>query len=102
MAVYWLSSRLLDDQTYAQRHAALIAVVEGHDPNFWHETTSFVVFTAESTTGDLARELKRAINPEVDHFLLRRMEARSARICGPIPDRRIFSLMVNPATGITY
>jgi hypothetical protein len=95
LTVYWLSSRLLDDKNYAKRHGNFLKVVKALDSNYWHETTSFIVFESSHSITAIARALKKVIDPKVDHFLIRMMESKSARICGPIPNRRIFDLLLD-------
>ena len=95
MTVYWLSYRIEEDLTGDQRRKALVDEIAAQaTPGLiWHETTSFIVFDSSNKIDGLAQAFRATIDPRVDHFLIREMEAARARICGRIRSNAIFQLM---------
>lgn len=104
MAIYWISFRIakreVNNRSYQQRHDGLEAAIEDVSTNYWKETTSFIVFETESDFNALARAIKGEISLEHDLFLIRRMDQKSAYICGDNDDPSIFDLMQD--NGRTY
>ena len=105
MTVYWLSYRLEDRSTrtgtYGQRHDALMLVLETVSSIRWTQTTSFAVFSSDLPIVPAGMAFRAAVDPEVDVFLLREMDGRSAVICGKNRDNGIRRLMLGP-DGATY
>lgn len=99
MAVCWISFRISEKtvggKTYDDRYDALEKAVKDISSNYWKETTSFIVFETDTGFNTAARSFKAAIAPTVDLFLVRRMEAKKAIICGANDDDNIFDLMVD-------
>jgi len=97
MAVYWLSFRIHDDaakgKTYDERYGAFEESILAHSPTYWKETTSFIIFNSSADIDTIAANLKIIIDPAVDLFLLRKMNVKSARICGANHDPGIFNLI---------
>jgi hypothetical protein len=103
MAVYWLSYRIHEDETGDERRENLVNEVQNGLTltDYWHETTSFIVFNSTARIDVLARRFKSQIDPKVDLFLMRAMESKLAYICGHYQDLDIFNLMVR-GNGSTY
>lgn len=99
MAACWISFRIakktVGGKTYEQRYEALEKAVLGIADSYWKETTSLIVFETETDFDTAARKFKAAIAPSADLFLMRKMEAKKAVICGHNEDDDIFDLMVN-------
>jgi hypothetical protein len=97
MTTYWLAFRIeaktVGNRSWEDRYNALIAAIERNSTQRWFETTSFIAFESISSIDGLAYKLKGAIAPSKDMFLLRVMDARTARLCGRFDDQTIFKVM---------
>lgn len=100
MATYWLSFRLDDSRprarvTYDVRYADFVNAVHEHAnlDMLWEETTSFYIFESSSTLANIAFDLKAAIDPDFDIFVLRSLDAKRAIGCGDAADEKLSALM---------
>lgn len=105
MAAYWLTFRIHDETTakgtYDERYDALVAAIKKNATLWWGETTSFMAFQSAGSLEALTAAFKRAIDPDKDLFLMRKMDTKDAIICGRSDDADIYRLMVGE-TGSTY
>lgn len=98
MEVYWLSFRISEEKpcsqsSYQQRYQGLMATLQDHSITIWSETTSFFIFSSDSSIETLAKAFKKIIDDRCDHFIIRKMDSKNAIICGKIADNSIFNLM---------
>ena len=104
MAVFWISFRIADKtvngKTYNQRRDGLETAIGSVSSAWWKETTSFIVFETRQTLETVARTIKREIAPACDLFLIRRMDAKAAIICGNNDEPEIYDLFKHD--GKTY
>lgn len=98
MSTFWLSFRIDIDtvggRSMNQRYDALIEAIKAvRNVPYWERTTSFIVFESVFGIDSIAAKFKGAIAPSKDLFLLKDLDAKSARICGSNWDKDIYSLM---------
>jgi len=93
MTTYWITFRILKDQTYEKRRDAFLEAIHDTSETFWEDTTSFIVFSSSQSIEEIAESCERAISPKHDLFLIRQIDKKSAYICGKNEDLDIFKLM---------
>jgi len=97
MAVCWISFRIakktVGGKTYDQRYEALENAVQDISSMYWKETTSFIVFETDTAFKSAAKTFKDKIEPGHDLFLMRKMDAKEAIICGKNDDNDIYEMM---------
>lgn len=92
--VYWLSYRIAKKGDYDERYGALNDMVKAiAETAYWDETTSFFVFDSSKDIDAIATSVEGALNTSWDLALLRKMDAKGARIIGSPDDEDIFKLM---------
>lgn len=94
MDTYWISFRIKDDATYAERYDALVDEVRKlASPNkWWIDTTAFIVFACGLKIGDVANRIRRAMGDE-DIALVGMPDFKSMRVIGLHADEDIFDLV---------
>jgi hypothetical protein len=92
MAVYWISFRLHDDQSYQKRYDALYAAVQGISSKWWLDSTSFIVAESSASIDTLAGTIETVVGSK-DLVLIGMPEYKSARLIGETDDSDIFQLM---------
>lgn len=97
MAIYWMSftldSKIVDGKDYSTRWSALTHDVKSISTGWWEETTAFLIFETTKTISEVASVAKAAVSPAHDIVLIRKMDAQSAVIFGPVSDKDVFKLM---------
>lgn len=99
MTKYWLSftldSRTVSNRDYNTRWNALYDDIKAisNGTNWWTGTTSLIVFETEYGFDHVVQTAKNAVSSTYDTVLIRKLDAKDARIFGPISDRDIFTLM---------
>lgn len=97
MAVCWISFRIakktVGGKTYDQRYDALEKAVLDISSVYWKETTSFIIFETDTGFDSAAKTFKSKIAPSEDLFIMRKMDAKKAVICGNNDDDDIFEMM---------
>lgn len=105
MAIFWISFRIAKKvsggKTYQQRYEGLENTISEISTLEWKETTSFIVFESGSSLTAIAGRLKREISPKDDLFIIRKMDAKDAIVCGDVEDDDIYHLMMKD-DGTTY
>jgi hypothetical protein len=82
MADYWLSFRIHDNGDYQRRYKEFIEAVNDNVTGFWDGPTSFICIRSDMGIDALGRELKRAIDPNVDLFVIRVIGVDDTRYAG--------------------
>ena len=93
MATYWLSFRIEDNRTYAQRYEALVDAVRQVSTKWWVDTTAFLVFESSSGIDAIAAAVEAAVDTSVDVVLIGMTDFKSARILGNNQDNDIFAVI---------
>jgi hypothetical protein len=97
MSSYWVTFRIADrvvnGRTYDVRYEALKDAIKRHASKWWLEPTSFIAFSSANDIGAISAACKAAIVPQYDMFLIRKMDEKSAIICGANEDRDIYEMM---------
>lgn len=93
MAVYWITFRIADDDTYEERYVALVEAIKGASSKFWEETTSFILFESSQNMAGIAAITKAAIDASQDLALIGMPDFKSATVIGPVSDQDLFNLM---------
>lgn len=97
MATYWITFRIsyesVGGKSYDDRYDAFTSAVVANASSHWAQTTSFYVIESTSSIDALTAILKREFAPSKDLFLIRQIDAKSAKICGQNDDNDIFTLM---------
>ncbi len=106
MPIYWLSFRVEENPGAGARRTALIDAAKQHcsdeKQRWWDETTSFIVFESGSDIDAICADLKAAIDPTKDLFLIRHMNSASARICGKVKEFNKLANMMMTDKNQTY
>lgn len=80
MADYWISYRIASDAQYSSRYGALIkAIDECATGGQWDADTSFVCIRSKHTIDDVGGHLKKALNGNTDHLVMREIGKESTR-----------------------
>jgi hypothetical protein len=84
MASFWLTFRLKQDRTYAQRYQELLKKVDEAGTTLWDEPTSFIAFSSNYAIDPIGNHLKAAIDESVDVFVLREIGKDDTRYAGTL------------------
>ncbi len=93
MAVYWITFRIADDDTYEERYTALVAAIKGAASKLWEETTSFILFESSQNMAGIAALTKSAIDNTQDLALIGMPDYKTATVVGVVYDQDLFGLM---------
>lgn len=93
MAVFWITFRIADDDTYVERYTALVDAIKGNSSKFWEEATSFILFESAQNMAGITERVKAAIDDSRDLVLIGMPDFKSATVIGPVADQDLFKLM---------
>jgi hypothetical protein len=94
MATYWLTFRIHDTGNPDARRDALYDAISKLTPEWWVESTSFIVFDSASNINDIAAKAKSAISPSVDLVLIGMPDYKSAVLVGNSDDYKTLLKLV--------
>ncbi|WP_138918467.1 hypothetical protein [Nitrospirillum viridazoti] len=85
--LYWVSFRIneADRDDYHEVYKDFedtIVNIFAINGQIWKETTSFIVFRSNFDIDTISIALKTVIDDNIDLFIIRKMNYRTARICG--------------------
>ena len=92
MAVYWLTFRLHEDQSYAQRYDNLVDAIDKLSTKWWTQSSSFILFESATNIDGVAAAAKQAVKPTTDIVLIGMPDYKSARVIGSA-NQTLFDLM---------
>lgn len=91
---YWISFRLDDNATYADRYQELVETIKQlSGARWWVETSAFAVFQSERPIDEVARILKSTIDASRDILLLGMPDYKDGRLIGESADADIFNFI---------
>jgi hypothetical protein len=97
MSTFFICFRIcqanVDNKTYDERHDAIMTVISEYATKVFKFTDSFIIFESESTTHEIAQELKNCVEIKFDLFIIYRVEYSTAIICGNNDDAAVYQLM---------
>ena len=97
MAIYWLSFTISDrnakNKSYDERYNDFIDRIFKVSLEHWSETTSFIIFKSNENIDVLFNFFGIALSEIYDLFIIRELDAKSARIFGKNENTKIKNLM---------
>lgn len=83
MADFWISFRVEYDDSYDRRYKALAKAIDDcTDYAIWDGTTSFVAIRSKYSIEAIGGHLKKAIDPEQDHVVIRQIDVKNTAYLG--------------------
>lgn len=91
---YWITFRIEHDNGYDQRYDELIDSLKSHiNGKYWDQTTSFIIFSSNSTVDQVASSIELAIDLVDDIAVLGCTHFKTMKVIGNYKDGDIFSLV---------